>query len=436
LLLLNILTLTGLLIPALVRAGEGSFFERQNQTTWQPSFSAGMDSYLHTYNLATSDTTEALAEYAVIAALTGRSSRRAKHRWRLRAEGSAGTELFRENLEARYRFQGDNLVTRFRLDGYWRGRQYRDQSDYNLTSDNNEGRLDLRLYPAHGQTRFLELRGWGGFMNYQNPSSLEVDYNDQGAGAFVKSTGMDGPLWSIGSRYAFRAYPDSTVIDRRTLSLEGQLDVQDLDGQALHLFHKTDRRHIRDETVRPSAWSHWTDLGGKLTAGPGFVFLDLQGEIWQYDQDLSAYYDSWRVKTVAGYTWGDLLATTWQLGLTTEKLHAADNPEAYREFGLRGGAEAFGGPLSGSLILEVGTRMYDDGTVDLGDNAPEGSLPGEETYDLYSDFQYWEIWLTASWQMARNLSLDILASYEPENHTEQEDDATLGFASVRLVYRP
>ena len=36
----------------------------------------------------------------------------------------------------------------------------------------------------------------------------------------------------------------------------------------------------------------------------------------------------------------------------------------------------------------------------------------------------------------RHFSLDVMANYEPERHTEQQDDSALGFASVRLVWKP
>lgn len=433
---MKFVTLTGFLIPALAGAGESSLFLSRDRTVWQPQFSAGLDAYLHTYSLASSDTTESLAEAMMSAALSGQSSRRARHRWRLRGEASVGTELFRENLEAQYRWQPTGAQARLRLDGQLRGRQYRKETEYTLNSDHLEGRLDLRAYPGVWPQRQLELRGWGSFTDYQTPSTLEVDHHETGGGLFLQSRGLDGPIWSLGTRYAFRAYPDTSGIDRRTLGLEGTLDTQDLDGQELRVYHKSERRHIRDTSARPSAWSHWTDASGKVTAGPGWVFLDLQTEIWQYDQNLAAYYDSWRVKGVAGYTWGDLFSTTWQIGLAAEKLAADEGPESYSELGLRAGVDAFAGRVSGSLTLEVGRRQYRDGTITLEIPDASGTVLESEDLALYSDFTYWEIWLTASWRLTEQLSLDVLASYEPESHTEQDDDAALGFGTLKLVYRP
>ena len=86
------------------------------------------------------------------------------------------------------------------------------------------------------------------------------------------------------------------------------------------------------------------------------------------------------------------------------------------------------------LTLEYGRRIYRQGTVDL-DLDP--AAPGEtETLALYSDFGYWKIWLMGTWSLSEAVDLDVLANYEPENHTEKTDDTAIGYASIRLVWRP
>lgn len=431
-----ILTIAGLGFPALTRAGDGVFSDNRSGSEWRPVFATGLDAFTHTYGLAASDTTESLTEYMFSAALSGRSARRQRHRWSLLAEGSAGSELFRERLEVQYRRQDDRHRSRLRLDGMLRARQYRRTTGYSHSSGNGEGRLEARVYPWSGRGAILEARGWAGFLAYRDPSPLEVDQRDRGAGIFAHSPVSSAALWSAGLRWAGRAYPDSAAIDRRTLGLEVSYDRQDLSGQGLRLFHRTERRRVQDETVRPAAWSHWTDLEGRVQAGQGLVFLDLQAEVWSYDQDFSAYFDSRRVRSVAGYRWGDVLATQWQLGLAAEKLWASDSPEAYSQLGLRAGGEACGGSLSGSLVLEVGRRFYADGALAASSDIWSDSLLDGEESALYSDFTYWELWVTADWRLATAWSLDLMAAYEPESHTEQDDDTVLGLLTVRLSYRP
>jgi len=186
--------------------------------------------------------------------------------------------------------------------------------------------------------------------------------------------------------------------------------------------------------VRPSAWTHWTDFSGAVTAGSGHVYLDLQAEFWQYDQETDVYFNSTRFDGATGYRWGDVLAATWKIGLAGERLDAGDSPETYTSFGLRGGVESYGAELGGSLTLEYGRRVYAQGVVNLDPDAIDPSL--FYTVALYTDFNYWKIWLMASWQMSSHFDLDLMANYEPENHTEQSDDSALGFASLQVRWRP
>ena len=112
--------------------------------------SIALDNYIQTYSLATSDTTETITEFNTTATLEGQSARRARHRWLARADLVAGSELFRQRLEAHYLFRPDQRQERFRLDARWFARQYRQETDYSLSSDNDEGRLEARVVPLAG----------------------------------------------------------------------------------------------------------------------------------------------------------------------------------------------------------------------------------------------------------------------------------------------
>ncbi len=416
-------------------AGFDSFKPRVDQAHWSPVITTGFDALLHSYPLATTDTTETIAEYMVSAGIEGRSARRINHRWRLRAEASAGSELYRQQLEFQYTYLDQKRITRLRVDGKFYGRQYRQTTDYSLSSNNLEKRIDLRAYPWASAGTTLEMRAWHSALDYQNPSTLEVDTKDTGAGIFLRSRGLSRKIWSVGYRFSGRTYPDTTGIDRNVHRVEGDFDFHDDQGQGIRLYHKSGRRLIRDETLRPSAWAHYSDMNSLVAAGSGFVYLDLQSEIWQYDEETSTYFDSCRIKGVMGYRFGDILEPVWRLGLAAERLDAGDSPETYTQFGMRAGVESFGSDVSGSLQLEFGRRVYSQGDVALQDD-PLDDILSEDLITFYSDFNYWEIWLMANWSINAHFSLDVMANYEPENHTEKNDDSSIGFGSVRLVWRP
>lgn len=419
------------LLPATVAAGP-----IPARATWDLRAVSGLDATVHTYPLAVSDTTETITEFMCQLGLEGRSPLRARHRWRLRAEASAGTELFRQRLEGDYRWQDARRVARLRLTGSWRGRQYRPGTTYTNSSDHGEGRLQARLTPWAGEK--TEWRGLLSteFSDYARPSTLEVNHHGYGARLVLQSRGLSERPWHAGLSGARRVYPDSVQINRRTAGLEAGWDGRDFQGRGLQVYQRSQRRLIADETVRPSAWMHWSEGRAGLAAGPGTVFLDLQSEVWSYDQDSTVYVDSWRLQGMLGYTWGDLLSTSRRLGLAGERLAAGDSPESYHQLGLYAGIESYAGPLGGSLSLEFGRRFYTGGDEDLGLDEELAQELAVLDSSLYTDFHYWKIWLQGSWEMTDALRLDLLGSYEPENHLEDADDSALGFGSIRLVWRP
>jgi hypothetical protein len=393
-----------------------------DRARWQPHVSTGVDAYLHNYYLAVDDTTEAIAEFNVAAELEGRSRRRTRHQWRVRGEVSTGTELTRQLFDGSYQWRPDQANPRLRADLTWYGRQYRPDSEYSRSSDNNEGRGEVRAYPWYGKT-VLDLRATGRYIDYRNPSTLEQDYRQGSLAGFLRSPGLIDGSWRIGLRGTRRAYPDSAAIDRDTIAIEGDLDLPG-DDRNLWLYHRSERRLIADETVRPSAWSHWTDARAAVPAGAGQVVINLNNEIWQYDEETGAYFDSWRTDLEFGYRWGDMLGTLWHTLLTLDRLDAGDLPETYTQVGLRGSLESYAYPFTGIIAIEFGQRWY---------------RPQDVTDDLsisYTDFSYLEIWAMATWSLTDQLSLDLIASYQPENHTEQDDDLALGFGSLRLAWRP
>jgi hypothetical protein len=398
---------------------------------WQWEVAGGFDGTVHTYALAVDDTTETISEFMIDAALEGRSGRGARHRWRLRADASAGTELFRQRLDADWRIAGQNGHTPLRLDGLFAARQYRRGTEYVYSSDNWETRLDARVQPLAWRRALLEVRAWGGLQDYRTPSSLEVDSRQLAASVHLRSRELLDGWWSAGASALRRTYPDTMVISRTQYAIEGDLDTGTLDDGGVRIHHKSERRLIDDETVRPSAWSHWSDVVAAVPANSGRVVAEVQSEVWRYDYESSAWFDSWRLDGLLGYRWGDILSAEWLVGLAAERLDAGDNPDTYQQWGVRAGVDAFGLAVGGSLTVEYGRRLYADPNIIIDDGAG-----GTESFALYSDFNYWKIWLTGSWRMAEQLTLEALASYEPERHTEQADDSSLGFMTLRLVWRP
>lgn len=394
------------------------------ESRWEFPVSTGYDLYIHNYYLAEEDTVEVIQELNLAANVNGASEWGSRNPWYFRAGLSGGSELYRETLDTGFRLRSVERRDLLRAELLVLARQFRDDSEYSLSSDNVEGRLLVATSPWANDTAGLELRARGRFMEYADPSTLEVDYRDGVAGAYLRSASGSFRSWNVGALYAARDYPDSGEINREGFIVEGDYDHGALEGE-FRAFHRTERRNIQDETARPSAWFHWTDVSSAIPVEKAEVILRASSEVWDYDEPVGAWYDSWLVGGQAGGRWGDPLKVRYELLLAAEYLAAGDQPEGYGQAGIRFGAESLVGRFSGSASLELGQRWYRD-TPDTGD---------ELVLD-YSDYGYLALWVMANWRINDHFSTDLALNFEPESHTEQDDDITLGFASLRLVWRP
>lgn len=404
---------------ALPVAGAGAAGDRPQ---WTLDAAVGYDSFTHAYSLATTDTSETVSETRAVLAWEGRSAGGGRADWRLRLEGSAGTDLWRESLEAAWRRRDARGVERVRIGGRLAGRQYRSGTDYALASDQGEGRLDAAVVPWAAGGREGQVLGWTAATRYELASPLEQDQTEAGLGVALRSRGASASAWRLALKHAVRSYPDSTVIDRRTWSLD--LDWSGTLGAAglARLYGRSERRLAREPAVRPDAWLHWLQAAVEFPAAGGDVLVEAEAESWRYGAPSEVWVDSRRGACFIGLRRGDALAGQWRLGLAGEAFDSERDAESYLQGGVRGGFEAYGDAVSGSVVLEHGRRSY-------------GPQDADESQPAWTDFAYWRLWLLADWRLSRTLTLSALGNWEPERHGESQDDVALGFASLRLAWR-
>lgn len=408
---------------ALCRPAVPTIAAEPGPPAWTWDVSAGYDSFTHTYALATSDTSETVSETMVRLGCEGRSRPGAADRWRLRLEGSAGSDLWREHLEADWRSTDGGGVARLRAAARLSGQQYRAATDLTQSSDQFEGRVDLQAVPVAGEHREIYLLGWGSTVSYAQVSPLEQGLREAGLGAGVRSRGWDGPTWAVAVRRAARTYPDSTAIDRHSWLAEADLHRPLGETGSLGFHGLSERRLAADPSVRPDAWFHWLEGDGRVPTAAGELILESQYERWDYGRPTEVYRNSWRLAGFAGLRRGDVLGVQWLLGPALERYDAGDAPETYTQAGVRLGVESYATRLSGTCTVEYGRRRH----------AAQG---GDDATLSYTDFDYWRLWLLAEWRLGASLSLSGLGSWEPERHDAAQDDVSLGFASLRLVWRP
>jgi len=396
---------------------------------WSGNLATGYDAYVQTYSLALEDTTESVEEFEVTLSAEGATQGDADHRWRVAPRLSVGSERTRQQLDLGWIWQPDDGPRRLDAVGEFRATQYHGTTDYSLSSDFSEGRGRLRWHLSPAGRLGGEARVESRVLRYADPSELQVNRNDVEAVAALVSGRDASDRWRLGVRAGHRAHPDTASIDRTTLGLDAETERFSLEGVSWRATLRSERRSVRDESARPSLWAHWATLDGSTLLSLTLeAVLELQFDIWNYDISRDAYQDQGRWTGLAGVRAQAIEGPGWSLGLTWESLESDEADETYRQFGLRGGLEHYGATVSGTLTLEVGRRDYEEAMV-------ESDISDVLLDPLFTDFTYTEVWLSGSWQLDERLGFDALASWLPESHSDDEDDQSLGFASLRLVYR-
>ena len=396
---------------------------------WSGSMATGYDTYVQTYFLALEDTSETLSEYELILSAVGETHDASAGAWRLAPQLAVGSERVRTELDTQWQWNPGGGPTRWELGADLQNVHYRGTTAWNLSSDWREADLDLR-WRRELDVCAADLRLDAASLRYDAPSELEVSRDDLRATFALKSNRTADDRWKVGLRAGHRAHPDTTAIDRTMWGADTEYEHMAFDGPSLRLLHRSERRTVRDETARPSSWGHWASMEGSWPLAEVLeLSVEFDGEVWTYDQATGAYQNQLRWSGLVGLRASAIEGPGWQLGMAVEQLDSDDPEETYSQRGVRAGLESFGSTLTASTTLEVGRRDY---AADVTDTA---SATDSEIDALYTDFTYVELWLNVSWRLNEKVSLDVLGSWLPESHNDDEDDQSLGFGSVRLSYR-
>jgi len=396
---------------------------------WSANLSTGYDGYVQTYMLALEDTTESISEFEVTLAAKGETRGDADHRWRVEPRVSIGSERTRQQLDLGWKWTPDSGPKLLDATAQVRATQYQGSTDYSLSSDLREGHGRVRWQISPEGAVAGEARLEGRSLRYTDPSALQVHRDDVLAQATLASGSRMLNRWRVGLRAGHRSHPDTAAIDRTTLGLDAETERYSYGGLSWRATLRSEQRTIRDESARPSNWAHWATLDVSTPLSMSLeAVLELEYDAWIYKETRDAYQDQRRWVGLAGLRAPAALGPGWSLGMAWETLESGDPDESYHQLGVRGGLEHYGAAVSGTVTLEVGRRNYlatDD----------DPSVTGEYDTTLFTDFTYTEVWISGSWMLDDHLGIDALASWLPESHSDDDDDQSLGFASVRVSYR-
>lgn len=401
-----------------------------------PTLELGFDSYLQQFRLTEDllgdldspdasierglrDTTEVFTEFRARGDLAFASTGE-RVRWNSRASASAGTDLYREALDFDLRAESLGRSRRLSLRAEAEARQFRDDSDFSLSSDLIEGRATLHLQQRASQDWVFGVRGRGAWIDYATPSTYELDSRRADLSLTTRvSKGFDSYL-DLEAGGGRRAHPDSTQISYDRAFAYADVGAGFAERWRAGLSAGLERRVYDDPATRSPFWDllveprleRRTDSGGRAILGVDLEWL-------RYDTDGSVFYDTLLGRALLGlqtrhgsWTFGVEPAWSW-LSSPLEVDERFQQPSVAVE------VDYFGvGRLWLSLREEVGWRDF----VEAAD----------EDLRLYSDYLFLRSTLLLSIEIRPGLSVDGFLSDEPKNHQLSEDDGRLTVFTLSL----
>jgi hypothetical protein len=409
-----------LLLPALV-AIEIAFPCHTVAGRLTGAFEAGFDSFTEKYSIVETDTLDQLTEFRCRGLLGYLWGSPFDDHYRIDAQALIGEE----NYETSARFRAVESLGRSKLSfgGDLSRRAFRSASEYSYANDYLRYNLEGQFSHPVGRWLNIRLADRIEWMDFDKRSEFDYDYvlntlyvtGDRGGA----SSG-----WRAGACYAMRSVPDSTKIDYDAYS--GLVEYRRYPDAHEQIFVNAvvERRVYADRTAKSPYWSVSSSASvTPLVFGKfGVTFTDFL-ESYSYDAQSEVYFGYLENRTAVTL---DYFAT-WEfksgMGPVFQFLSSSFSEEdEYIEYGLRIALEANrGGLFWMAASYEPARRDY---TLD--------DLPDTET--VFSDYTVHRISVYATARVSNNVSLNLFANHEPEDHKREDDDSTVTLFSFDVSY--
>lgn len=402
------------------------------EPTWRPgaSFEFGVDSFSQIYRITDDltgnlldaessfrDTTDVFTELRAAAefSLTHEGPRL---RSTVASRLSTGTELDREGIEWRADWR-PNQRDRLGVDFDLQARQFREDVDFSLDSDNQDGRLRMQWQRRAGDWSG-GLKARAQMLRFDTRSIYELDADRLDLSATLG--------WRDGWRHwidldagvGTKDVRDSTAISYDHLFAHGDVGISLSSRWQLQLRPSVERRVYADRTVRRPFWDLNLDSQLEFAASEAWKLrLQTPLEYLCPDQNTSVYFDlfSGRVGLDFAHTRG-----AFEVGLQPRWSWLSSSLEVedvYTQPSLVVHLDYFGSERWWlSLSEEWGDRRY--------------AYDSADGLDLYSDYQFFRTSLLGGLRFTEHLSFEFFLSDEPESHRRDSDDSRLTLISASL----
>lgn len=335
---------------------------------------------------------------------------------------STGTELDREGLELELDWTPDE-ENRVDAEVEIEARQFRDDGDFSLDSDAQEGRLRARWRRrlGGGWESGLHLRAEAERFDTRSLYELDSDRADLSA---LLSWHEGWSSWvDLDAGVGRRAVRDSTEISYSRAFLFAQAGTSLGSRWQLDLRHVLERRVYDEESARRPFWDVVVEPSVRLRVADDWR-LGLQAPLeWLLpDENTPVYFDLFTGRGALDLTW---IHDTLELGgqLRWSWLSSSEDVEdRYEQPSVELHLDWLGGERFWlSLSEEFGERRYRDD--------PASQL------DLYSDYLFFRTTLLGGLRLNDALSFELFFSDEPESHRRESDDSRLTLVSASLRAR-
>jgi len=387
------------------------------------------------------DTVTTINDYGTVVGLTARTPWSAGSRFRLDTDVHLGKETHRFRLDFEGRLlRGANALEVEQQGSY---RLFRDDGDFSLSSNTLQEYLRLGWERRLGERTRVRLRETLDLTWYEDPDEYNLT-------TFLHRPGVDlrrdvGELGELrlGYQLGRRSVPDSTLLEYWRHTWDADLSLLFGWTGALDVATQLDRRDYDPGSLRESSWEYRGDVRFEFGAGERATFrLVHESELIRYDHPDELDFDSNWTRT--GFQ-VEMHRTT-RLDLSVMPVYAfltsdVAPEEEYSETGLEFGVDwRVGSATWINVTDEVGRREYEISAVeteavDLEDPTGTGVTSDPLLDTAFSDYLYNRLTVLVTSDIARTVSVNLFANWQPEDHRVNRHDTDTRIVSGGVEYR-
>jgi len=383
------------------------------------------------------DTVATINDYGPVVGLSLRIPGLTRDRLRMDADVHVGQQTRRVRLDFEARLESGANALELQHEGAYR--IFTEDGDYSVSSNTLDESARLTWDRRLNEAVRLRLRESVDLTWYRDPDAYNLNTVVHRPGAEVRWSFGELNEARLGYRLGRRDVPDSSSLDYWRHTMDADLSLLLGWSSALDVATQLDRRIFPAGSVRESSWEMRNDVNLELGTLSRVTYrLVHEHELVRYEEP-DDYVDF-------DYTWA---RTGFQVELHSGRdldfsvtpvyslLTSGSAPqEEYTEVGVELGFDWRAG--SGTWISvtdEVGHRDYEIDAVEFDPESTDATLDQLLAGAAYSDFLLNRLTVLVTSDVARGVSVNLFAHWQPEDHRINLHDTDTRIVSGGIEYR-